>query len=121
MSPRTFCIDFDGVLHSYTSGWQGAEEIPDPPTPGAQMFVEELLAAGWEVIVCSTRAETRAGAQAIQDWWAANGFPGGDVVVAHGKPPALVYLDDRGLRFEGPGAWPTKAEIEAACVPWNKR
>jgi hypothetical protein len=27
-------VDFDGVLHSYTSGWKGVAEIPDPPVPG---------------------------------------------------------------------------------------
>ena len=29
MSKPILCLDFDGVLHSYTSGWRGAR-IPDP-------------------------------------------------------------------------------------------
>jgi hypothetical protein len=31
---RTVCLDFDGVVHSYRSGWRGATVIPDPPIHG---------------------------------------------------------------------------------------
>ena len=27
-------LDFDGVIHSYKSGWKGADVIPDEPVPG---------------------------------------------------------------------------------------
>lgn len=114
-------LDFDGVLHSYASGWQGAETIPDPPTPGAQRFVEELLEGGWEPIVCSTRAETVAGVAAIAQWLIEYGFPSVLVsTICHGKPPALVYLDDRALRFNGPGTWPSLEVLEVAASPWTK-
>ena len=36
-------LDFDGVLHSYTSGWQGADVISDPPVPGAIEFLMEAV------------------------------------------------------------------------------
>lgn len=123
-APR-ICIDFDGVLHSYTSGWKGATEIPDALTEGALDFVNDLLDAGWEVVVCSTRAETQEGLDAIIEWLVANGVPiesdseCGISQITHGKPPALVYLDDRALRFDG--AFPSLAQVEHAGIPWTKR
>ncbi len=32
----TVVFDFDGVIHSYTSGWQGEGVANDPITPGIQ-------------------------------------------------------------------------------------
>lgn len=39
---KILCLDFDGVLHSYSSGWQGPRNIPDPPVPGALEFLIKL-------------------------------------------------------------------------------
>lgn len=40
---KTICIDFDGVLHSYTSGWQGEDVASDPPVPGAIEWLREMI------------------------------------------------------------------------------
>ena len=39
MSKPILCLDFDGVIHSYSSGWKGAAVIPDPPVDGAMRFI----------------------------------------------------------------------------------
>lgn len=114
-------VDFDGVLNSYVSGWIDAVTLPDPPVEGAQRFIHGLLDAGWEVVVCSTRAETDNGRGAIMYWLMDNEFPVGSKGISdicHGKPPALVYLDDRALRFSG--VWPSLEDVQTAAKPWNK-
>ncbi len=35
MTKPILCVDFDGVVHSYTSGWKGETVIPYPPVNGA--------------------------------------------------------------------------------------
>src|SRR5882672_3079773 len=40
MRKPILCLDFDGVLHSYSSGWKGADVIPDAPTPGMAAFLD---------------------------------------------------------------------------------
>ena len=38
---QTVVFDFDGVIHSYKSGWRGASIIPDPPVPGIDKVSED--------------------------------------------------------------------------------
>jgi hypothetical protein len=95
---QTVCLDFDGVLHSYSSGWCGAEVIPDPPIHGTRQAVERLRQL-YRVVVLSSRCRTEAGRQAVASWLQRHEIEV-DEVCAH-KPPALVYVDDRAIRFRG--------------------
>ncbi len=95
---RTICLDFDGVLHSYRSGWQGAESIPDPPIHGTDKALMRLRQE-YRVVIHSARCATQAGRTAIQQWLDKHGILV-DEICEH-KPPAMLYIDDRGIRFEG--------------------
>lgn len=117
---KTLVVDFDGVIHAYASGWKGATVIPDPPVPGALRFLEEA-SERFEVAVFSSRSPEEGGIEAMKRWLLEAGLP--EAVLARllfprHKPPAHVYLDDRGWRFEG--TFPDLDALEA-FEPWHKR
>jgi hypothetical protein len=96
--PRTVCLDFDGVLHSYRSGWRGAESIPDPPIHGTREAVARLRKM-YRVVVYSARCRTAEGRRAVESWLRTHDIEVDEV--CDYKPPALVYVDDRAVRFRG--------------------
>lgn len=114
---QTVVFDFDGVIHSYTSGWKGETVIPDPPVPGIKEAIDEIRAAGYEVVIVSTRTSTPAGYQAVRIWLDQHGI----VVdgVSAEKPPAIVYIDDRAICFDGKPAG--LLEKVRTFRPWYKR
>lgn len=57
-------VDFDGVIHAYTSKWTTPDEISDAPVEGAFAWLRELLAAGHAVVIYSCRFTTRFNAVA---------------------------------------------------------
>lgn len=95
----TVVMDFDGVIHSYKSGWQGQEVIPDPAVPGIREVINELRAKEYRVVVVSTRCSTDGGIRAVRAYLAENGIEVDDVCKE--KPPAVCYIDDRAIRFTG--------------------
>ena len=97
-SRMTVAVDFDGVIHSYTSGWKGPAEIPDPPVEGVAEAVKTLRTV-FEVVVYSTRCATKEGMGAVRKYLRENGIEVDGV--ADGKPIAFIYIDDRGYRFRG--------------------
>ena len=116
MSKQTVCMDFDGVIHSYKSGWQGAENCPDPPVPGIREAVAEIRAAGYELVVCSTRCATHAGWLAVCNYLKTHNIDVDDIV--KDKPPAIVYIDDRAICFDGHPE--TLLGKVRSFKPWNK-
>lgn len=118
-------VDFDGVLHSYTTPWIDAATIPDPPVPGAIAWLMEIQKR-LDVVIHTTRGATAGGYFAVLRWLWDNGYREGDeaydwhqlkITVTDKKPAALVYIDDRAFRFEG--RFPTAEEIHR-MRPWNK-
>ena len=95
---QTVVFDFDGVIHSYTSGWKGAEVIPDLPVHGIKEAVEEIR-RDYKVVVVSTRCATEKGMEAVRNYLKENGIVVDEVMKE--KPPAIVYIDDRAICFDG--------------------
>ena len=104
---RILCLDFDGVCHSYTSGWKGAHIIPDDPVPGMWEFLNDAIMV-FEVHIFSSRRNQEGGIEAMKTWFAFHGdLVPGIVAELHfptEKPPAFVGLDDRVVTFTG--TWP---------------
>jgi hypothetical protein len=125
MSKPILCLDFDGVVHSYMSGWKGARNIPDPPVNGALDFITEAMLEGWTVVIHSSRARYFGGISAMRSWlrkhagnqWDCMGPSLCDVKFARWKPSALVTIDDRALTFTG--TWPALAVLNT-FKPWNR-
>lgn len=129
MGKPILCLDFDGVIHSYTSRWQGADVIPDPPVRGALQFIVDAM-EHFTVAIYSSRSHQPGGISAMIEWlgrWSVDpehGMPGdfdhgtwGALQWPQEKPPALVTLDDRALTFTG--QWPAIDTLKS-FKPWNK-
>ena len=57
----TIVFDFDGVIHSYTSGWQGEDKTSDPSIQGTLGLIQELKKMKYNIVVCSSRASSERG------------------------------------------------------------
>lgn len=113
---KTVVFDFDGVIHSYKSGWQGETTIPDPPVQGIREAISSIRSAGYAVVVVSTRCSTNAGMKAVNDYLCHNGIVVDSVM--REKPPAVCYIDDRAICFDGDSK-SLLGKIEK-FKPWNR-
>lgn len=92
-------FDFDGVIHSYKSGWKGTDCCPDPVVEGIPEVIKSLREDGYKVIVHSSRSKFAHGRKAIEEYLKDN-----DIVVdgiTSEKPAAVVTVDDRSICFNG--------------------
>lgn len=97
---KTIAFDFDGVIHSYRSGWQGAEVIPDMPVYGIADVIRNL-SKDYRIIVYTTRALTLAGKEAVKRYLSNMLLESYIDDVTAEKPPAVCYVDDRAITFDG--------------------
>lgn len=122
------CLDFDGVVHGYSSGWQGIASIPDPPVPGALAFIEAMIADGWQIHIHSSRSRSLRGRWAMKSWLRRHlnaytlPMEADDIYTSIRwpwfKPSAAITLDDRAITFTG--QFPTRSELKA-FEPWYRK
>lgn len=97
---KTIAIDFDGVIHKYSKGWQNGK-LYDKPVEGSLEAMLELYAKGYKIVVFTTREDTTSVRGYIFKWYNEL-YPDQETFafeVTNKKPPAIAYIDDRGIRF----------------------
>lgn len=149
MNKPILCIDFDGVIHKYSKGWQNGVIYDDV----VDWFFQWASNADsiFELYVYSSRSKTKEGISPMIKWfreqwhkhWMTEKSNADMVcnidderrnvlffyrfdnvvfrlVLAHEKPPAFLTIDDRGVRFDGDWNAPyLKPEFLRAFKPWN--
>lgn len=139
------CLDFDGVIHGYHSGWQGMGVCNDPPVPGTAEFLREAHTR-FRIAIYSSRSKTLAGRRAMKRymrdhfdtpmdpeyaaWWHADPYAPDlpieppKMIWQHiewpwFKPSAFLTIDDRALTFNG--SWDIfNPDVLREFKPWNK-
>ncbi len=128
-SKPILCIDFDGVIHKYSGGWQNGK-IYDVVTDGFFEWAEKA-ARFFKLVIYSSRSKDEDGIIAMGLWfteqrrqWREKGGTASDGKLefefAHEKPPAFLTIDDRAIAFNGDWS-ELDPEKLAAFKPWNQR
>ena len=97
---RTICLDFDGVICESRGKYIKPDVIEGEPIPGAQEAIDYMrIIEGYRIVVYSSRCNWRIGIEAIRAWLSTHNI----VVdqICENKPLAHVYVDDRGVCFNG--------------------
>lgn len=104
------CLDFDGIFNNY-QGYDG--DNIGQPRPGIEKFLQELNKK-YRVWICSVRRYSK-----IQVWLDQHDLLKYVEFVTSYKPPAVAYVDDRAIRFNG-NYEETLKEIKKSKPYWKK-
>lgn len=116
MSKPILALDFDGVIHRYSKGWQDGQ-IYDPPTEGFREWAEEA-AKYFTLVIVSSRLREISDEVPIQDWLRLHGIDPAQFQFARFRPPALLSIDDRAITFKG--TWEHLAPVRLQHFkPWH--
>ncbi len=105
---KTIMIDLDGVLDNYINY---TDKIPNI-RKGAKEFIKEL-SKDYELVLFTTRDSKQA-----VEWLQSNKIDKYFKDVTNVKKPAYIYIDDRGLKFNGDYN-ETLEEVESYNVYWK--
>lgn len=97
----TIAVDFDGVIHKYSKGWDDGS-VYDEPNEGAFESLQELHDLGYTLIIYTCRANNQVQLDLMVEWmgkWMKEKKCNFTFTCTPFKPVAKVYIDDRAIRF----------------------
>lgn len=104
-SSKVLAIDFDGVIHKNSKGYYDGT-IYDDPVDGAIESIKEL-SKKYEIVIYSFKGhpnrpkiDGKDGNDLVWDWLEKYGIKSCVKDVVWGKPNALIYIDDKGYKFQ---------------------
>lgn len=92
---QTIAVDFDNTIATY-DGW-GDGQIHGEEMPGAFNALLTLINRGYDVVILTARPADQVNAWMLLKW-PFKMFP--VPKATNTKPPAVVYIDDRAIKFE---------------------
>jgi len=98
---KIIAVDFDATIHEHLSTFSDWVTIADPPVAFAKNAMQQLKDDGWYIIVHTARIIDFSTAEAVKTWLARHEIPYDEIWLDFSKPYADIYLDDKGLQFNG--------------------
>ena len=102
---KNIAIDFDGVIHDCSKGYYDGTVYGDP-LPKTLESLKILKQKGYNLIIfsCKSRSDRPAvngkmGTEMVWDWLKKHNMEKYISDVVAEKPRALIFIDDKGLRF----------------------
>ncbi len=99
---KRICVDLDGVIHRYSKKYHDGT-LYDVPHKGAKEFLQKLKDRGFCIVVFTARPldvpDYNKGIETVEKWLDKHDIPY-DYVTSL-KVPAVAYIDDRAIHFDG--------------------
>ena len=102
---KNISIDFDGVIHDWSKGWHDGTCYGEP-IKGALEAIK-LLSKKYQIIVFTAKCRPdrppingKTGKQLVIEWLKKYDLLDYISEVTHEKPRAMIYIDDKGYRFQ---------------------
>jgi len=103
---RIIAIDFDGVIHDHDKGFHDGT-IYGEPINGALQSLKLLREMGFVIKIFSCKChperpliDKKSGKELVIEWLEKHDSLQYVDEVVWGKPHAMIYIDDKGYRFE---------------------
>ena len=92
---KKICIDFDGVLIDHPHSLSFSECLRQGKPTDRSVEILKYLSRFYELVVLTARKDDEL--EQVREWLSTQGFP--TMEITNKKIPAMVYIDDRAVRF----------------------